>query len=195
MNYKINRLEEAKILNQEGKLREAVEILLDISPQNFQIEVGIISANVNNLYFEKNLGTISNSDFNLTFNQRSLAVAELLEKLKKHFIGDNFAYIFNQAVELNKEKKYDIALELLDKANKLDPANSLVLIERGLAKMNIFLFSEAIVDFCEAIEKKPINPYVYFLRAQAYDAMGLKEKSEQDIQKFNEFGIDFNQLK
>jgi len=194
MKYKINKIEEAKRLIQEGMLREGIALVLEVVPERFQTDIGTISANTNKIYKDNFKGTIDNRDFSLGFAKNSEAVLEIIQELHKHFVGENFYYLFNQAVELNKEKKFDAALDLLDEAYEIDPTNSLVLIERGLAKMNIFLFSEAIIDLSEAIEKKPINPYAFFLRAQAYEAMGYKEKAENDKERFNEFGINFNKI-
>ena len=103
----------------------------------------------------------------------------------------NKFFKFNEYVELGKVFKeceaYLIALKHFDNALELSylPINRNRIVEgydlRGNTKIFLSRYRDAIIDYNKAIEIDPHNPYLFFWRGFALEAMQEYQQASKDL--------------
>ena len=113
--------------------------------------------------------------------------------------------LFNEYVELGKVFKeceaYLIALEHFDNALELSylPINKNRIVEvydlRGNTKILLSRYGDAIIDYNEAIEIDPHNPYLFFWRGFAFEVMQEYQQATKDLSISLKLDPDFSLAK
>lgn len=70
-----------------------------------------------------------------------------------------------------EDGKFELALEMFNKAVDERPENPVFYNNRGLAFTNLDEYSQAMLDFNKAISLKPDDPRAYFNRGDVYCCM------------------------
>lgn len=100
-----------------------------------------------------------------------------IEKLQAQTARD----YYDQAYELQKQKKYDKAIELLDKAIKLNPDYMIAYQTRGNAFFALREYELAFDDYCDAIDIEPQNAVNFFNRGNTYNALKMYDSAIADF--------------
>ncbi|MEN0003612.1 MAG: tetratricopeptide repeat protein [Bacteroidota bacterium] len=178
----------------KGELSEAIPALLELAPHDFQETAMLLSSRFHRMEEEEMDGVLAKSEYRLESNRLSKAALQLCGKLKTHFTNDKTHKYIQLGENLLKEEKYEFALEYFEKAYELDPYQPDLLINMASAKIMLGAFNEAIVDLNEAFEKGSLNTYAYYLRAMAYEAMGMLDKAAADRARLAADDINFKHL-
>ena len=117
----------------------------------------------------------------------------------------NKFFKFNEYVELGKIFKeceaYLIALENFDNALELSylSINRNRIVEayelRGNTKIFLSMYRDAIIDYNKAIEIDPHNPYLFFWRGFALEAMQEYQQASKDLSISLKLDPDFSLAK
>ena len=109
-----------------------------------------------------------------------------------------FSEYFKLGKIFNQFTAYKISIEYLDKAINLSiflPLNKYRLIKvydlRGNSNMFLSNYKEAIVDFSNAIEIDPKDPYLYFCRGLAFESLKDYPNAIKDLKISQRFDRDF----
>lgn len=194
INDPLQRLKNIEKLLAKGELESALDQLLALAPQKLKPSVIGLSARFHRLKQENEEGVLVREQYWVEQNGILKATTNFCMSLRTYFQSENTNVLLSLANNLAKEEKYDLALEYYDKVYEADEDNTELLINRASTKIMLFAFNEAIVDLNEAYEKGSTNPYGYYLRAIAYEAMGLPEKADADRKQLDDIGIDFRHL-
>ncbi len=100
-----------------------------------------------------------------------------IEKLQAQTAVD----YYNQAYELQKQKKYDKAIQVLDKAIKLNPDYMIAYQARGNAFFALREYELAFDDYCDAIDIEPRNAMNFYNRANTYNALKIYDSAIADF--------------
>lgn len=73
------------------------------------------------------------------------------------------------------------ALSAFERAATLDPTNTLYLQERGMAKVKLGRYEEAIQDLSVSIAKRPERARAYLYRGKAYRALDRSAEADRDF--------------
>lgn len=107
---------------------------------------------------------------------------EANEKLEQ---SKNVAYAYASLASIYvKQKEYEKASPLIDKAYKIDPTDILTLETRGRLKLGLGDFQGAISDFNLAIKMIPVVTSVYLERGVAYFMLGKEDEAQKDFDKY-----------
>jgi Flp pilus assembly protein TadD len=103
----------------------------------------------------------------------------------------------SQGKNLIINKKYYLAIEILDQAIQLDPNYALAYNYRGVAYFRSKSFEKALADFNKAIQLDPCLAVAYNNRAYVYFHKEDYRKAEQDLLKAKDlkYNIDLEFLK
>ena len=126
----------------------------------------------------------------LSKKKETQAVKQIRKELKKDFQqttkGLDAVALRDQTSELWKDGKYSNprrAIELLDKAIKLDPGYARAYCHRGNAYADLKQYERAIQDFDKAIKLDPGYAWAYGIRGLAYADLNQHERAIQDLDK------------
>lgn len=96
----------------------------------------------------------------------------------------------NKASKYMNDNMYNEALEVLDKAIKLESLNWLLFIQRAELHSHMKSYHEAISDYTQAIQLAPHSSNAYEYRGTAYHLFGNNTKAIDDFSKAIELSED-----
>jgi tetratricopeptide (TPR) repeat protein len=76
--------------------------------------------------------------------------------------------------------QFDLAISALDKLLVSNPGSPKLWARRGWCKYSKRKFREAILDFDEALSRKPLAPTALYFRAKCYEEIGDLENAVRD---------------
>ncbi len=95
----------------------------------------------------------------------------------------NLQKYIDNAQKALQEQKYEIAVQLFDKAIELAPANAKLYSERGVTHFHLKHNLKALADMDKAVELEPENSYRYSSRAFIKGACRMTDDAIADYQK------------
>jgi tetratricopeptide (TPR) repeat protein len=115
-------------------------------------------------------------------NGSKMSSEEANEKLEQ---SKNVAYAYASLASIYvKQKQYEKASPLIDKAHKIDPTDILTLETRGRLKLGLGDFQGAVNDFDMSIKMIPVVTSVYLERGVAYFMLGNEDAAQKDFDKY-----------
>ena len=95
--------------------------------------------------------------------------------------ADTAEALHSRADGYRAKQLYDLALQDLDEAIRLDPKFVDALGDRGIILTAIGRFADAIPDFTRVLDLEPKSAYAFYDRGLAYEGMGLDELAIEDF--------------
>jgi len=105
--------------------------------------------------------------------------------LNKYF---QFNELLERANEFFKRRKYWVSLEYLDRAISLNLTLSKIQLReayelRGLVRMNLYQYPDAIFDFNKGVDLDPMHASLYFYRQYSFCAISQYKEAIVDCKK------------
>ena len=97
--------------------------------------------------------------------------------------GDNYEFYLIRSTYLKSLGNSDDALTDYDRMIELSPNKDVAYANRGIAKLNNYDYSGAILDLSESIMINPANPETYRYRGLCYNNLNNYNKAYQDFTK------------
>jgi Tfp pilus assembly protein PilF len=94
-----------------------------------------------------------------------------------------------ESTNLYKEGRLAEATERTPEVRQLDPDQAEVHTARGIEYSSRKEYVHALAEFDEAIRLKPDFGIAYVMRAQSYEALGMKAKAIKDRERGAAFGV------
>ena len=105
--------------------------------------------------------------------------------MNKYF---QFNELLERANEFFKRRKYWVSLEYLDRAISLNLTLSKIQLReayelRGLVRMNLYQYPDAIFDFNKGVDLDPMHASLYFYRQYSFCAISQYKEAIVDCKK------------
>ena len=99
-----------------------------------------------------------------------------------------FNELLERANEFFKRRKYWVSLEYLDRAISLNLTLSKIQLReayelRGLVRMNLYQYPDAIFDFNKGVDLDPMHASLYFYRQYSFCAISQYKEAIVDCKK------------
>lgn len=96
--------------------------------------------------------------------------------------AEKIEVLLKQVEELEKNKEFNKAIDVISNAIQIDSTNSSLYVLRGRLNIDFGNLSAALKDLNHAIEKKPDNVLAHYYRGNVYYAI---EKPDSALQAYN----------